>query len=299
MRDRSGKSRCIAALLALAVLAGCASTGVPIRHDVAISGDAERVAYRACGTGDTALVFVHGWSCDARYWQNQRSAFSKDYRVIAIDLPGHGHSSSGRADFTMASFAEDVKAVLDREKVGKAVLVGHSLGGGVVAEAARLMPKRIAGIVCVDSVHNLAEKVPQEAVDGMVKPFREDFEKAMKGFVSEMFTKDADDDLARWVAEDMASAPEKPALSAFSNYLGQHTNGEAAKVFEGLALPVVCINAKLWPTSPDDNRKYIKDYTLLYVEGTGHFPMLEDPQAFNARLTEALNRIRFGNVGGN
>jgi pimeloyl-ACP methyl ester carboxylesterase len=288
----------ITALLALFVFAGCASDHTFVKHDVAISSDSERIAYRAQGSGDTSLIFIHGWSCDSRYWRNQCSTFAKDYRVIAIDLPGHGHSSSGRVDCTMRSFAEDVKAVLDRENVGKAVLVGHSLGGGVVAEAARLMPDRIPGIVCVDSIHNIAEKVPQEVVDGMVKPFRSDFRKAMQNFVSTMFPKGADEKLVRWIKEDMSSAHEKTALSALKNYLGQHTNGEVAKVFENLTLPVVCINARQWPTNAGENQKHIKNYKLIYIEGPGHFPMLEKPDNFNDLLTEALEYIESANGKG-
>jgi len=54
---------------------------------------------------------------------------------------------------------------------------------------------------------------------------------------------------------------------------------------------VVSINARLWPTAPEENRKHIKNYQLLYIEGTGHFPMLEKPEEFNVLLKNAINSI--------
>jgi pimeloyl-ACP methyl ester carboxylesterase len=73
--------------------------------------------------------------------------------------------------------------------------------------------------------------------------------------------------------------------------MGQYVNNEASQVFENIDVPVVSINARLWPTSPDDNRKHIKNYKLFYIEGTGHFPMLEKPKEFNTILTKVLEYI--------
>ena len=89
----------------------------------------------------------------------------------------------------------------------------------------------------------------------------------------------------------MSSAPKEAALSAFRNYLGQYVNGEAVAVFEDVHIPVISINARLWPTAPEENRKHIKNYKLFYIEETGHFPMLEKPKEFNRLLKKALSVI--------
>ena len=54
---------------------------------------------------------------------------------------------------------------------------------------------------------------------------------------------------------------------------------------------MVSINARLWPTAPEENRKHIKEYELFYIEKTGHFPMLENPEAFNMLLKKAIKAI--------
>ncbi len=278
-------------LIPFLLLTGCASNDLPLRHDVALSFDSERISYDIVGEGKTTLIFIHGWSCDGRYWQKQIPQFAKDYYVITVDLAGHGHSSLDRSVYSMLSFANDVKAIIDKENIDRAILIGHSMGGGVIAEAARLMPEKVIGIVGVDTLQNVAEPIPQSEIDEMVKSFEADFKIAAQNFVTTMFPKGTDQQLVNWVKEDMSSAPKEIALSAFRNYLSQYVNGEAANVFEDITIPVVSINARLWPTAPEANRKHIKNYHLLYIEETGHFPMLEKPEEFNVLLQKVLNSI--------
>ena len=277
--------------LCLLILSTCSTVQCAVPYDVAISSDGERIAFATYGAGDTTLVFIHGWSCDSRYWLNQVSVFSKDYRVVAIDLAGHGNSSVGRHEHTMMSYATDVQAVMDKESIQKAILIGHSLGGGVIAEAARIMPEKVVGIIGIDTFHNVGEKVAQKVLDAMSQPFEGDFPKAMYDFVEPMFLKGAAEGLVRWVKEDMASAPPKIAVSAFRNYMGQYVNDDAVDILEELSVPVVSLNALLWPTNLVGNQKHIQRYTLFTIEGTGHFPMLEKPEEFNRHLLTAIHSL--------
>jgi len=289
------KRRLLVVAVGFLLLAGCASKTVPVRYDIALCVDTQRIAYTVAGEGDAALIFIHGWSCDGRYWQNQVPAFASDYQVVTIDLAGHGHSSSDRDNYTMALFAEDVKAVMEKEGIDKAILIGHSMGGAVIAEAAKLMPDKVVGVIGVDTFHNVAERIPQAVFEEMVVPFEADFRKAAHNFVSPMFPPEADPALVNWIKEDMASAPKAAALSAFRNYLGRYLDGEAARAFADIRMPVVSVNARLWPTDEEANRKHIKNYRLLYVEHTGHFPMLEAPDAFNDVLKQAIMSIKNDN----
>ena len=100
---------------------------------IAFSKDGTPISYEVYGTGDPTLIFVHGWSCDSRYWREQVPEFSKKYRVVVIDLAGHGHSGTSRIIYTMSSFGEDVKAVTEAVGSKKVILIGHSMGGPVIA----------------------------------------------------------------------------------------------------------------------------------------------------------------------
>lgn len=278
-------------LITFFLLTGCAGYSPSLKHDIAISFDSERIAYAVAGTGQTSLIFIHGWSCDSRYWHEQVPVFTQDYQVITVDLAGHGHSSSGRADFSMLSFARDVKAIIDKEKLDRAILIGHSMGGEIMAEVARLTPEKVVGLVAVDTLQNVAERVPQSFIDEMIQPLEADFTRGVQDFVAPMLPQGTDPHLVHWVKEDMSSAPKDIALSAFRNYLEQYVNGEAAMVFADISIPVISINARLWPTAAEENKKHIKDYQLIYIENSGHFPMLERPKEFNRLLKKALNSI--------
>ncbi|MCG7495491.1 alpha/beta hydrolase [Vibrio sp. Of7-15] len=261
------------------------------KFGIAISNDAEKIAYSVNGSGKTSLIFIHGWSLDSRLWQNQIGYFSEEYQVITIDLAGHGNSSFNREEYTMVSFANDIKAVIEKESIDSAILVGHSMGGGVIAEAAKLMPNKVISIIGVDTSQNVALKFSQDDLDLMTKPFEDDFQSGIAAFVKDSLPKNVDAELLYWVREDMASAPSAIAINQFRHYLGQYVSGESYRVYESIKVPVVLVNARLWPTNSAENKKHIKDYSIYYIEESGHFPMLEQPNEFNKILLEAVKSV--------
>ncbi len=261
------------------------------RFGIAISNDKEQIAYSVNGRGKTSLIFIHGWSLDSRLWQNQTLDFSEEYQVITIDLAGHGNSSYNREDYTMVSFANDIKAVIEKEGISSVILIGHSMGGGVIAEAAKLMPNKVVGIIGVDTSQNVELKLTQEELNVMTKPFEDNFQGSMRAFVKDAFPKSVEEDTLYWISEDMASAPKDIAINQFRNYLGQYISGESYRVYKDINVPVVLVNAKLWPTSSEENKKHIKNYSIYFIEETGHFPMLEKPSEFNKLLLKAVKSV--------
>src|SRR5215471_6999504 len=105
------------------------------------------------GTGPATLIFVHGWTCDATSWDAQVPVFAKKYRVVTLDLPGHGRSASpADGKFSADLFARAVEAVRAESGADKVVLVGHSMGAPVIRQYARLYPQHVAALVIVDGV---------------------------------------------------------------------------------------------------------------------------------------------------
>src|SRR5690606_18420064 len=96
-----------------------------------------------------ALVLVHCWTCNVEFWRDTYNAFP-GYRVIAMDLPGHGKSDKPRTDYTMEYFAKAVDAVMKGAGVKQAVLVGHSMGSPIIRRYYELYPKKTIGLVIVD-----------------------------------------------------------------------------------------------------------------------------------------------------
>jgi len=258
---------------------------------IVLSRDGTPISYEVHGAGEPTLVFVHGWSCDARYWREQVPHFSKRHRVVTIDLAGHGHSGMGRADYTMASFGEDVKAVTEAVGSRAVILVGHSMGGTVIAEAARLMPDRVIGLVGVDTLENVEYPMTREELESMVNPFEKDFVSGCRQFVGEMMIPGSDPRLRDWILDDMSSAPPAVAVSAMREMLSQYVSGDAARVFESLPIPVITVNGELWPIDYAANRRHMFSYDAIVLEKADHFLMLNRPREFNRALEKAILKL--------
>ena len=279
----------------LALLFGCvlvaaaaAGAGTP---GVVLSADGTPIAYEVHGSGEPTLILVHGWSCDARYWREQQAHFAARHRVVTVDLAGHGHSGAGREDYTMRSLGEDVRAVADAVGGDQLILVGHSMGGLIIAEAAHLLPGRVLGLIAIDSLHDLDFPVTEEHAAEMITPLEADFSTACRQFAAAMILPDTDADLAEWIQADMAAAPAEVALSAMRGYMAQWITGAGPALFEELPLPVVAVCADLWPVDAEANRRHMRSFEAIVMEGTDHFLMLGAADEFNRALEEAIARI--------
>lgn len=257
----------------------------------ATSLDGETIAYTLQGKGDTALIFIHGWCCDSRYWRNQIPQFSKKYQVVTIDLAGHGHSGMGRTIYSLRSFGEDVKAVVNQINAKNIIFIGHSMGGGVAAQATLLNPERIRGIIGIDNLQNVEEGMPPEQINQMVANFKKDFPESASAFINDMIVNGTDPKLKNWIIKDISSAPANVGISTLYEFITTFNNNGMAHIFDQINVPVYCINANLWPTNTAANQRHIKSFTVNIMEGYGHFIMLENPEEFNSRLEKAIKNI--------
>jgi pimeloyl-ACP methyl ester carboxylesterase len=181
---------------------------------LAFSKDGTPISFNVYGSGEPTLVFVHGWCCDARYWRMQVPHFSERYLVVTLDLAGHGHSGMLRSQYSMSAFGEDVKAVTEAIGAERVILVGHSMGGSVIAEAARLMPDRVSGLIGVDTLHNIEYPMTHGELTNMLAPFKKNFHTGSRAFVAEMILPRMDPKLREWILADMSAATPTVALSA-------------------------------------------------------------------------------------
>lgn len=258
---------------------------------IALSADGVPISYEIHGDGEPTLVFVHGWSCDARYWGAQVPYFSMRHRVIILDLAGHGHSGLGRSRYTMESFGEDVAAVIKAAGAERAILIGHSMGGQVIACAARILPGRVSGLIGVDTLENVGYVMKPEEQEAMLAPFREDFPAETARFAGEMLSPAVERSLREWIVSDMSSAPSWVAVSAMEEMTSQYVTGEAARVFEEVRLPVVSVNADKWPVDFKANREHMLSYEAIVIADADHFLMMTRPEEFNDALERAIGII--------
>lgn len=261
--------------IAFSILAPAASVdGIPIHSTVR-------------GKGAKTIVFVHGWTCDESSWRQQVPFFDRNYRVITLDLPGHGKSGSpSNGPLTMELFARSIEAVRVEAKAGKIVLVGHSMGTPVIRQYARMYPANVAGMVPVDGVLHLSGSPNAPNPDRMKGP---DGLKNREAMIRGMFGKSATPAIQEHILKMMLAAPEATAYQAMAATFAASNWKE-----DMFTMPALGIYAD---HSASDDPAYFKKIfpngSTVEVPGTGHFVMLEKPAEFNKILAGFLPKANF------
>jgi pimeloyl-ACP methyl ester carboxylesterase len=226
------------------------------------------------GAGEPTLVLVHGWALDRRLWDAQAPALAARHRVVTLDLAGHGESGRDRALWTMAALGDDVRAVVEAVGAPAVVLVGHSMGGQVVLEAARRLRDRVRGIVLVDTLLDVEERMPLEQVDALMRSLEGAYVPVATQMANEyLFATGTPPPVRERVLARVTTMP--PALSAA--LLRALWTYDARPALREIQAPVRAVNADRFPTNVETNRVHMPGYRAVIVRGTGHYPMLEDP----------------------
>lgn len=277
----------IIVILVVFALAGLLIYWQATKSRIAVSKDGVRIAYSVYGKGEPALVFVHGWCGNRAVWANQVPYFAKKYKVVVLDLAGHGVSGRQRQVYSQEAFGEDVAAVVNAEKDDKVILIGHSMSGTVILEANRLLKGKVVGLIAIDTLENFERfPVSSEELEEYIGPMKADFVKGSRAFVSRMFTKNADPNLIKLVITNVSHANPAIALSAIEQYL----TTPVIPLLSDVNVPLWCLNADLWPSFPEINSKYLQSYHLRVIPGLGHFLMVEDPGEFNKQLEDIIGQ---------
>jgi pimeloyl-ACP methyl ester carboxylesterase len=238
------------------------------------------------------VILVHGWTCDSTSWTQQVAALSKKYRVVTLDLPGHGQSGSpADGKFSVDLFARAVESVRAETGADKVVLVGHSMGAPVIRQYARLYPQHVAGLVAVDGP--LAGGPGPAPQRGETPRFPTvsgpEGLKNRENMIHGMFTPQTPQAVQQQVLAMMLKAPEATAAGAMA------AMGDPALWKEDVVnAPVLAIYAGT-SKLPDAAamQKTLPKWEATQIAGTGHFVMMEKPDEFNRTLSAFLEKVSF------
>ena len=264
---------------------------VTIERKTCQAFDGVTIVYSAAGVGETALVFIHGGLADRSFFDGQLKAFADRYRVVALDLAGHGESGANRTKWGLPEFGADAKAVIDAEKLKRVVLFGNSLGGPTAIEAALLLPGRVIGVVGIDTFQVLDYSITPEDARQRADAFRADYAGSVKSMIKRLFHADADPALMAEAERRMQKTPPAAAYAMFMSLAGYDQAASARK----LTVPLRAINGDLYPTGVDSVRKIKADFDAVVMKHMGHYPMLERPDEFNRHVlavAEELSRTK-------
>jgi len=244
-----------------------------------------KIHYLDRGQGDNALVFIHGWTCNADFWQPQMSDFGS-LHLISVDLVGHGKSDKPRVAYTMDYFARSIDAVLHDAKVKHAVLVGHSMGTPVMRQFYRLFPDKIAGLVIVDGALRLL--LPKAQMDQFMAPLKANYQTAGPAMIEGILGPLKDQKLRSEIRTAMLATPDYVAISAMEGMSDE-------KVYEKdpIKVPVLAVLAKSPFWGPDTEtflRSLAPNLEYVVWDGVSHFLMMERPQEFDQAVQAFLTK---------
>jgi pimeloyl-ACP methyl ester carboxylesterase len=253
-----------------------------------------RIDYTDTGTGDTTMLFVHGWCINKTYWEKQVAYFGKRYRVVTIDLPGFGKSGKNRTDWSTVAYGQDIKNVIDQLKLRNVILVGHSMAGDIILQGANDAPQNVLALVGVDNFKSVGippkdsvkdKKEYEAAIAAMRKHFKA---VAFDWFNQLLFSKTTPKSIKDRILNDVAHSDSTVAIAALAWDSNFSESKELLKVKKKLYL----INSDYMPNDTTGLVKEHIPYMLLIVHGNGHFPMIEKPEEFNGQLDKVIADIK-------
>lgn len=244
--------------------------------------DGAKVHFTQYGSGPKTVVFVHGWTCDETSWSAQVPVFEKQYRVVTIDLPGHGKSEFPKdKSLSLDVFARSIEAVREEVKAEKIVLVGHSMGAAVIAQYAVKYPTHVAALVAVDGGFVFGGTARGGNADNLKG---EAGLKARETMISSMTTTATPEIKAKVMKMMLTDTPERTAVEAMLAMSGPRDTGGP---FDLPALGIYAGNRGR--TAPPQ----LPNCKIVEIDGVGHFIMLEKADQFNTLLGDFLATVKF------
>jgi len=249
--------------------------------------DGAKIHYVNYGKGSEALVLIHGWTMNVDNWRDQIPAFSQKYRVVAIDLPGHGQSDKPETTYSMDYFARAIDAVLRDAKIKRAVLVGHSMGTPIARQFYRKYPDKTLAIVIVDgSLRPFGDKA---MMDRMVAGFRgPNYKDTINQMLAGMSGPGLSSEAKARISSSSMSTPQYVVVGAMEGMADPSIWGE-----DKINVPVLAIMAKnpFFPPNLEESFRGIAPKMEFYMwEGVGHFIMMERPKQLNETVMAFIDK---------
>ena len=259
--------------------------------------DGTRLYYEDQGQG-TPLILIHGWTCSSKFWQRNVPELVKHFRVVTMDLRGHGNSVKCLTGHQVEQYGRDIRSLIEFLDLRDAVLLGWSLGGPIVLSywAQYHVDSRLKGIGMIDS--NTCPLSPEEWNSHRLRNFNVDMMNAScvammgdpagfaTGFARRMFHREqvSDADLA-WIVDEIRKVPPWVAIAIYSDYV---TNNYTP-ILSTIRIPGIIFAAdSLLAEKGVEQGRYLaglmpKGHFAEFNEA-GHILFMEQPEKFNAEV---------------
>lgn len=249
------------------------------------------IAYSDTGKG-TAIVMLHGFLENSTMWDFFVGEFGKKYRVVTIDMLGHGQTGCLGYIHTMEDMADAVHAVLHNLRIRKAVFLGHSMGGYVALAFAELYPDMVKGIVLQNSTSRADSDERKKNRDRAIKAVKQNYTAFVRLSIANLFSEENREKFTVEIEALRDEALKTPLQGIVAALEGMKVRKDREVILHFAPYPVMLVLGK-------------QDQSLVYeehadqIEGTevklityphGHMSHIENRDALVGELTEFFKK---------
>jgi pimeloyl-ACP methyl ester carboxylesterase len=263
----------------------------------AVLPDGETLAYIDTGNpSGPPVVLIHGYTDNARDWVPLMPYLSTRFRLILVDIRGHGQSSKPECCYTRLDFAYDIKLLLDSLGIGRADIVGHSLGSIIAQTFAEFWPEKTRRVVLIASTGGRPPGMAPPKFDfaGEIRKLKEPIEPDSPFMIAWWDSPTpVDPDFIRRQRKDAAGIPLRVWLAVLDQGLpSDNLYGDLQSTLPRLKAPTLLIWGSKDPIMEEPMRKTLVDALpsaqVKVFEGLGHNPFWEDPRQVAAVINPFL-----------
>ncbi len=247
--------------------------------------------YEISGQGP-ALVLLHGWTENHKFWKFQTPTFSREYNVIAIDLRGHGESDKPKTGYSIQTFADDLHHLLNTFETNRAIIVGHSMGGMTALVFCLKYPEKVKALILVNTtsvgVHEAGLISPKETLQ-MIRT--SGFENIVEHFFAQtFFAPGTSEDLISWAKSEVLKTPQYVVEEALKAIMEHDVTARLSEI----TVPTLIIHGTqdfaISVKMAEMMNEKILNSNLQIIEGVGHHTMLEKPDEFGNAVLDFLRK---------
>jgi 3-oxoadipate enol-lactonase len=246
--------------------------------------------YEEYGQG-SPLLLVHGLGSSCQDWEYQIPALSAHYRVICMDVRGHGRSDKPKERYSIAGFSADIEALIEHLQLGPVHLAGLSMGGMIGFQLAVDHPQLLKSLCIVNSAPQVKVKGPNDVLQwlkrwGLGRLLS--MTTIGKGLGQNLFPKSEQADLRRKIAQRWGQNDKRAYLASFDAIVGWGVQERLSRI----TCPTLIISADhdYTPvTLKEDYVRLIPGARLVVIKDSRHATPLDQPELFNRTLLEFMD----------
>ena len=252
------------------------------------------IGYRVFGSDASTtpwLVLIHGWCGKADHWNLIAPALAQTYRVLVVSHPGFGGMAPPpKSGQTIAAMGAAVAHVLHHLDITGAILIGHSMGGPIATEVAITTPRRVAGVLGLDTLsdRDYYGRVPDDEIRRRHDDFAADYAGCMRAMIDVIVDPSTGEDIRRLITREMIdAAPQDFALDVKDDLF----LWDAEERWPLVTCPAILLNSPHVARLAHADPMPCFAGTPIETYDSGHFPMIESPAMVVEKIKTCLARL--------